>query len=64
VETVVTGFPHILEILENSTFIFQVLEMSLNLTKSGNIFEKILPLKKSTYNQNPVNKYYVWRRKL
>jgi len=33
-------FPRVLENLENNKFIFQVLEMSLNLIKSGNILEK------------------------
>jgi len=40
-----TGFPWI---LENNKFILQVLEMSLNLAKSGNVLEKILPVKIST----------------
>ena len=31
--------------MENKKFIFQVVEMSLNLTKSGNVLEKILPVK-------------------
>ena len=42
----VTGFPHGREILvnlENNKLIFQALEMSLNLTKSGNVLENILP---------------------
>ena len=37
--------PCILENLENNKFIFQVLEMSSNFTKSGNELEKILPVK-------------------
>jgi len=45
------GFPHILENLENNKFIFQVLEVSLDFTKSGNVLEKILPVKNSTYNK-------------
>ena len=39
------GFPRILENLENNKFVFYVLEMSLNLTKSGNILEIVLPVK-------------------
>jgi len=38
----ITGFPHILENLENNKFIFQVLDMSLNLTKSGHVLEKYI----------------------
>ena len=34
------GFPHVLENLDNNKFIFQVLEISLNLTKSGNVLQK------------------------
>jgi len=37
-----TGFPCI---LENNKFFFQVLEMSWNFTKSGNVLEKVLPVK-------------------
>ena len=37
-----TGFPHVLETVENN-----ILEMSLNFTKSGNVLEKILPVKKN-----------------
>jgi len=44
----VAGFPRILKNLENNKFIYQVLEMSLNVTKSGNGVEIILPVKKST----------------
>jgi len=44
--------------MENNKYIFEVLEMSLNLTKSGNVLEKILPVKKL------VHKYYACRRKL
>jgi len=44
-------FPRVLENLENTKFIFQVLEMSLKLTKSENVLENILPVKKSTYNK-------------
>jgi len=40
-----SDFPHILENLENNKFIFKVLKMSLNFAKSGNILEKILPVK-------------------
>jgi len=43
-----TEFPHVLENLENNKLIFQILEMSLNFTKSGNAMEKILPVKNST----------------
>ena len=46
-----TGFPRVLENLENNRLILQVLEMSLNLSKSGNELEmsyrKILSVKKS-----------------
>jgi len=44
---VYTWFPFILENLENKKFIFQVLEMSWNLTKSGILLGKILPVKKN-----------------
>ena len=47
----ITGFPHKLENLENNKFIFQVLEISLNLTESENVLKKVLPVKKSTYNK-------------
>jgi len=33
-------FPYVLEIQENNKFIFKVLEMSSNFTKSGNVQEK------------------------
>jgi len=36
-------FPRILENLEINKYCFQVLEMSLNFTKSGNVLDKILP---------------------
>jgi len=36
------------ENLENNKFIFLVLEMSLNFTKSRNVVENILPVRKST----------------
>ena len=49
-----TGFPHT---MESNKLIFMVLEISLNLTKSGNIMEKdLLGTKKS------VKKYYGYRR--
>jgi len=35
-------------VLENNKFIFLVLGMSLNLTKSENLMEKILPLENPT----------------
>ena len=50
----VSGFRRVLEYLENSKFVFQVLEMSLNFTKSGTVLENILPVKKC----------YACRRKL
>jgi len=50
-----TGFPHV---LENNTFIFQVLEMSLNFTKSGRVLEKILSEKIHLRTKEPLNKYY------
>jgi len=31
--------------LENNILIFQLLKISLNLTKSGNVLEKMLPVK-------------------
>ena len=34
--------------------------MSLNLTKSGNVTENILPVKKSAKNKKSVNKYYAF----
>jgi len=50
--------------LENNRFVFQVLEMSLNLTKSGNVLEKILLSEKPKRTKKPVNKYYACRIKL
>jgi len=38
------------------TFIFQVLEMSWNFTKLGNVLEKILPVKKFTENNKASEK--------
>ena len=43
-----TVLPHVLENLQNNKFIFQMLEISLNFTKSRNVLENILPVKKST----------------
>ena len=40
-----SAFPRVLENLKNNEFIFQVLEISLNCAKSGNVLEKILPPK-------------------
>jgi len=39
-------FPPILENLENNKFIFKVLEISLNFTKSGNVLEQVMPVNK------------------
>jgi len=61
----ISGLPCILENLEYNKLIFQVLEISLNLTKSGNVLEIILPGKKIPLRtKKPVNKYYACRRKL
>ena len=45
-----TGFPHN---LKNIKLIFQVLEMSLNFAKSGNVLEIILPVKHIHLEQKP-----------
>jgi len=37
---------------ENNKFIFKVLEMSLKLIKSGNVFEKNIPCEKIHLEQN------------
>ena len=60
--TSLSDFPRILENLENNNFTFQVLEMSLNFTKSGNVLEqKGLPVKK---RRTKNTKYFACRRKL
>ena len=59
-----SGFPRILENLGNNKLIFQVLEMSLNFAKSGNVMENILPVKNPLRTEKTVNKYYVWRGNL
>jgi len=38
------------------------MEMSLNFSKSGNVLEKILPVK-NPLRKKPMNKYYACRRK-
>jgi len=38
----------IMENIETNKFVFQVLEWSLNFTKSGNVLERVVPVKKST----------------
>jgi len=43
-----TVFQPILENIKNNKLIFQILEMSLNFTKSGNDLEKILAVKKKS----------------
>jgi len=48
---ILTEFPRILDNLENNQIIFQVLEMSLNFSKSWNVPENILAVKKSTSNK-------------
>ena len=58
-----TWFPRILENLENNKLIFQVLEMSWNFTKSGNVMEKYCLWKNPLKTKKPVNTY-ACRRKL
>jgi len=57
-----TGFPCILENLEDNKFIFQVMEMSLNWTKSGNVSGRnvdLYPLR----TKKPVEENFNCRRK-
>jgi len=59
------GFPRILEKPGKQHIHFQVMEMSLNFTKSGNVLEKILLVKNPIRTKKtPVNKHYGCRRKL
>jgi len=61
-----TGFPCVLENLENNKYIFQVLDISLNFTKSGkNIACEKIHLEQNNISINvmPIEENFYCRRK-